>query len=750
MMIIALLLITGVTGLAMTDSSLAQEGHEYTNFLIHEKSPYLLQHAHNPVNWYPWGDAAFEKARKENKPIFLSIGYATCHWCHVMEKESFSNPEIAAIMNEFFVCIKVDREERPDVDKLYMTAAHSAGWGGGWPLSMWLTTDLKPFYGGTYFPPKQRFGRPGFSEILEAVAKAWKDDRKKLLSVGEQVTQRLESNATVKGRSGTPVPEALENGLKSYKDSYDSSLGGFGSAPKFPMPVNHNFLLRYYARSDSEEALNISLHTLREMAKGGIYDHIGGGFHRYSTDARWHIPHFEKMLYDNAQIIVNYLDAYQITKEEDFAQVVRETLEYVLRDMTHPEGGFFSAEDADSLPPELAGKVSEETHEHKSEGAFYLWESQEILEIIGEDAGEIFSYRYGVKSKGNAASDPHDEFKNKNILYIDHSIAGTAKKFKKTESEVLKILEESKQKLFDVRAKRPRSGLDDKILVSWNGLMISALARASQVLDEPGYLKAAEKASRFIKSEIYDSENKRLFRRWRENERKVAGTASDYAFLVQGLLDLYEASFDIEWLNWAIELTEEQNNLFYDQENGGFYMTASGYDDNLLVRMKGDSDNVEPSAASVATSNLLRLSQFADREDFLKIAEKTLTFFGAQMKDYPRSLPQMLVALDYYLSKPQQIIIAGDLEAPCTQEMLKAIHQRFIPNKIIIVLGDAESQKAVSGYLPFVENLARIDNKATAYVCVNYTCALPTNDVQVMSHILDGDQFLTIGVHGGE
>ena len=467
----------------------------------------------------------------------------------------------------------------------------------------------------------------------------------------------------------------------------------------------------------------MSLHTLREMAKGGIYDHIGGGFHRYSTDAKWHIPHFEKMLYDNAQIIVNYLDAYQITKEEGFARVARQTLEYVLRDMTHPEGGFFSAEDADSLPPELAGKVSDETHEHKSEGAFYVWKMQEIFDTIGKEAGDIFSYRYGVRPKGNAESDPQGESEGENILYVAHSIAETAKEFGKTESEIAGILEESKQKLFEARIDRPRSGLDDKILVSWNGLMISALARASQVLDEPRYLRAAERASQFTKPEIYDSENKRLFRRWRENERKVAGTASDYAFLVQGLIDLYEASFEIEWLNWAVELTEEQNTLFYDQENGGFYMTASDHDDNLIVRMKGDSDNVEPSAASVATLNLLRLSQFTDREDFLKIAEKTLTLFGDQMKRYPRSLPQMLVALDYYLSKPQQIIIVGGLESPDTQEMLKAVHQRFIPSRILIVLSDKESQELAGRYLPFVRDFIRMDNKATAYVCVNYTCA---------------------------
>lgn len=713
-----------------------QDTYQHTNFLIHEKSPYLLQHAHNPVNWYPWGEKAFEKARKENKPIFLSIGYATCHWCHVMEKESFSNPEIAAIMNKYFVSIKVDREERPDVDKIYMKAASSAGWGGGWPLSMWLTPDLKPFYGGTYFPPYGRWGRPGFAQILEGLAQSWKNEREKLVSTGDQLVDRLRKYTKVEGRSGKPDPISLENGFKAYTRSYKTNYGGFGGAPKFPMPVNYNFLFRYYSRSGNEKALQMSLHTLREMAKGGIYDHIGGGFHRYSTDATWHIPHFEKMLYDNAQIAVNYLDAYQITKEENFARVVRETLEYVLRDMTHAEGGFFSAEDADSLPFELKGTVSEETHEHKSEGAFYIWEKREILEILGNKAGEIFSYRYGVKPGGNAESDPHGDFKNKNIFFIAHSISETAGKFSKTKREVMRILNESKRKLFNTRAQRPRSSLDDKVLAAWNGLMISAFARSSQVLNEPGYLRAAEKAAHFIKSKMYDQKNKRLFRRWREGERKIPGNANDYAFLTQGLIDLYEASFDVKWLHWAVELTEEQNNLFYDHQQGGFYMTSIDHDKNLLLRLKKDSDNVVPAASSVAILNLLRLIQFTGREDFLHAAEKTLTLFGAQLKQQPQSLPQMLVALDYYFSKPRQIIIVGDPERSDTQEMLRAVHEQFIPHKILIVLNSAESRKAIGAYMPFVRGLTRIDGKATAYVCINYTCALPTNDIQVMSRLL--------------
>lgn len=720
----------------MAEASTGKSEYRYTNFLINEKSPYLLQHAHNPVNWHPWGDIAFEKAKSEDKPIFLSIGYSTCHWCHVMEKESFSNPDIAAILNKHFIAVKVDREERPDIDKIYMAAAASAGWGGGWPLSMWLTPDLKPFYGGTYFPPDSRWGRPGFPEILEFVSNTWQNDRERVLTIGNQLTEHLESYAAIKHEGGDLDSESLDNGFKSLRQEYDSSRGGFNGAPKFPMPVNHNFLLRYYAYSGNEEALNISRHTLREMGKGGIYDHIGGGFHRYSTDAKWHIPHFEKMLYDNAQIAVNYLDAYQITKEEQFAKTARETLNYVLRDMTHPEGGFFSAEDADSLPPELAGKVSDDTHEHKSEGAFYLWEKQEVLNILGDESGEIFSYRYGINKNGNAESDPHGEFKGKNIPYIAYSINETAKHFKKSEDEIVNILEEGKKSLFEFRNTRPRSGLDDKILISWNGLMISAFARASQVLNEPKYAEAAKKAAQFIQSNLYA--DKKLFRRWREGHRKGEGLANDYAFLVQGLIDLYEASFDIKWLNWAIELTEIQNSLFYDVENGGFYMTTAGSGDNLLLRMKEDVDNVQPSASSVASLNLLRLSQLTDRADFREAAENTLSSFANQMKQQARSLPQMLVALNYYLSKPQHIIILGDPKSSDTHKMLEEIHKRFAPNKALVLISGEGSQRDVSQYLPFIQDFRRINGKATAYICVDYTCSLPTSDIQAIDSILDG------------
>ncbi|MBI5624358.1 MAG: thioredoxin domain-containing protein [Elusimicrobia bacterium] len=712
-------------------------GRGRPNRLLGEKSPYLQQHAYNPVHWYPWGEEAFAKARRENKPIFLSIGYSTCHWCHVMEKESFSKTEIAAVMNRHFVSIKVDREERPDVDEVYMTAANGAGWGGGWPLSMWLTPELKPFFGGTYFPPDAGFGRPGFKHILERIAEIWKTRQADVRSDAERVTKVLEQYTRVEGRSGPLNPEALDNGFTGYKDSFVASKGGFGGAPKFPMPVNQNFLLRYSARTSEKKALEMTAQTLREMAKGGIYDHMGGGFHRYSTDDKWHIPHFEKMLYDNAQLAVNYLEAYQAAKDPELARVARETLDYVLRDMTHPEGGFYSAEDADSLPPELKGKVEDIGHEHRSEGAFYLWTKAEILLVLGRETGELFSYRYGVEAGGNAESDPQGEFKGKNILYLAHTLPETARKSGKPEAEVTRSLADARRKLLEARAPRPRPHRDDKILSDWNGLMISAFAKAAQVLDDPKYLEAAGRSARFIRKQLYDGKTNRLHRRWREGERKVPGLGSDYALLTQGLIDLYEASFDPAWIEWAVRLSEAQLKLFYDPGKGGFYQTAPGHDKNLLVRTMDDSDNVIPAASSVAALNFLRLSQFTGRKDFREAAEKTLTRFGAQMAQQPRSLPQMLVALDYALSKPRQIIIAGAPAGPDTLKMLREVHQRFIPSKILMVVEDGKSKDYFLKRLPFLKGVSRIKGRATAYVCVNYACELPTNDLEVFRSILD-------------
>ena len=587
---------------------------EHTNRLAHEKSPYLLQHAHNPVDWYPWGKEAFEKARRENKPIFLSVGYSTCHWCHVMAHESFENEEVAAIMNREFVNIKVDREERPDVDRVYMTFVQATTGGGGWPMSVWLTPDLKPFVGGTYFPPEDRYGQPAFKSVLERIATAWKQDHHKIVEQGSKIVDALRESQSAAPVDGKIDGSVLDAAFKQIDRSYDPKEGGFGNAPKFPRPVTLNFLTRFYARDSTgdsgKHALDMALFTLGKMAAGGMHDHIGGGFHRYSVDRYWHVPHFEKMLYDQAQLAVAYLDAFQITQDRQYESVARDILDYVARDMTSKEGGFFSAEDADS--PVVAGTGLSPTlgwtirHSKTAEGAFYVWTKKEIDDALG-DAAEIFDFHYGVQPHGNApeGSDPHDEFRGKNILIERHTIADTAQHFKKSEQEIRELLAKSREKLFTIRAKRPRPHLDDKIIAAWNGLMISAYARAAQVLDDPRYLEIATRAAKFLWANLYDEKSKLLYRNYREGRSDIEGFADDYAFVIQGLLDLYEASFEVEWLKLATELQETEDRLFFDEKNGGYFST-SGKDQSVFLRMKDDNDGAEPAASSVAALNLLR------------------------------------------------------------------------------------------------------------------------------------------------
>jgi len=599
---------------------------EHTNRLANEKSPYLLQHAHNPVDWYPWGEEAFAKARRENKPIFLSIGYSTCHWCHVMAHESFEDETTAEIMNREFVNIKVDREERPDVDRVYMTFVQATTGGGGWPMSVWLTPNLEPFVGGTYFPPEDRFGQPAFKKVLERIAGAWKENHEKITEQGSKIVDALRESQVSQGKAAGKIDIGIfEKAYEQFDRTYDPREGGFGNAPKFPRPVTLNFLARFFARnrgmggqpikdpsgSDqrqdadatarSKNALEMFLFTLRKMAAGGMHDHIGGGFHRYSVDRYWHVPHFEKMLYDQAQLAVAYLDAYQITDDRQYAEVGRDILDYVVRDMTSKEGGFFSAEDADS--PVAAG-IGDASHGKTAEGAFYVWTEKEIDEALGADAG-AFKFHYGAQPHGNApeGSDPQDEFRGKNILIQRHTIAETAGRFKKSEDEIRQSLVRSRAKLLSIRNKRPRPHLDDKIITSWNGLMISAYARAAQVLDEPRYLQSAARAAQFVRTNLYDEKRKVLFRNYRNGRSEIEGFADDYAFVIQGLLDLYETSFDIEWLKFAVELQKTQDRLFFDEKNGGYFST-SGNDENVVLRMKDDNDSAEPAASSVAALNL--------------------------------------------------------------------------------------------------------------------------------------------------
>jgi uncharacterized protein len=705
---------------------------QHTNRLAREKSPYLLQHANNPVDWYPWGEEAFAKARRENKPIFLSVGYSTCHWCHVMAHESFESDDVAAVMNREFVNIKVDREERPDVDRVYMTFVQATTGGGGWPMSVWLTPDLKPFVGGTYFPPEDRHGQPGFKKVLERIAAAWKDNHDKIVDQGGKIVAALRESQSTPETEGKIDAEILDAAYRQMERSYDPKEGGFGSAPKFPRPVTLNFLCRFYARDPKSEsgkqALEIALFTLRKMAAGGMHDHLGGGFHRYSVDRYWHVPHFEKMLYDQAQLAVAYLDAFQITRDRQFEAIARDILDYVARDMTSKDGGFFSAEDADSL--------FEHGKPEHGEGAFYVWAKKEIDAALG-DAAEIFDFLYGVQSHGNApeGSDPQDEFRGKNILIERHTLAETAKQFKKNEDEIRQSLARSREKLFAVRAKRPRPHLDDKIIAAWNGLMISAYARAAQVLDEPRYLEVATRAANFVRAHLWDDSHKTLFRSYREGRSAVEGFADDYAFVVQGLLDLYEASFDVEWPKFATQFQETQDRLFFDDKNGGYFST-SGKDQSVFLRMKDDNDGAEPAASSVAALNLLRLSQFRDDKQIAERARKTIDAFAAILSHFPSAMPQMLVALDFSLSKPRQIVIAGKKTASETKALLTEVHRHFLPKTILLLADSAEGQKYLGEQNEAIGAMSMVDGKPAAYVCENFTCKAPMTDPKQLAAIL--------------
>ncbi len=710
---------------------------EHTNRLAQEKSPYLLQHAHNPVDWYPWGEEAFARARTENKPIFLSIGYSTCHWCHVMAHESFENNEVAAIMNREFVNIKIDREERPDVDRVYMTFVQATTGGGGWPMSVWLTPDLKPFVGGTYFPPEDRYGQPAFKAVLERIAAAWKENHDKIAEQGGQIVAALresQSGATAEGKIDTTI---LDVAYRQIDRSYDPKEGGFGNAPKFPRPVTLNFLTRFYAREPKTEsgkqALEMTLFTLRKMAAGGMHDHIGGGFHRYSVDRYWHVPHFEKMLYDQAQLAVAYLDAFQITRDRQYADVARDILDYVARDMTSKEGGFFSAEDADS--PVVAA-VADRGHPETKEGVFYVWTKKEIDAALG-DSAEIFDFHYGVQAHGNApeGSDPQDEFRGKNILIGRHTIAETAKHFRKTDGEIEKLLAECRAKLFSIREKRPRPHLDDKIIAAWNGLMICAFARGARVLDEPRYLEIATRAAKFLRTNLYDEKSKLLYRNYRGGRSDIEGFADDYAFVIQGLLDVYGASFDVEWLKFAVQLQETQDRLFFDEQNGGYFST-SGKDESVFLRMKDDNDGAEPAASSVAAMNLLRLSQFHDDKQMTERARKTVDAFATTLSHFPSAMPQMLVALDYSSSKPRQIVIAGSKAAPETKALLKEVNRHFLPKTLLFLADRGEGQKYLGEKNEAIRAMSPIEGKSAAYVCENFTCKAPVTDPKQLAELL--------------
>jgi uncharacterized protein YyaL (SSP411 family) len=698
----------------------------HTNRLSQEKSPYLLQHAHNPVDWRPWGREAFEEAKKRNKPIFLSIGYSTCHWCHVMERESFENEQIAAVLNENFVPIKVDREERPDIDRIYMTYVQATTGGGGWPMSVWLTPELKPFVGGTYFPPVDRYGRPGFTTVLHRIAEAWTKDRDRIVESSDNVIEQLRKETQFASGAGAVVSkDVLDSGFAVFRRTFDTRRGGFGSAPKFPRPVTHNFLLRYYARTKNKEALDMVTQTLHAMAKGGMNDHLGGGFHRYSVDANWFVSHFEKMLYDQAQLAISYLEAFQITGDKELADTARHIFDYVLRDMLDAEGGFYSAEDADSV-------IDPAKPEEKGEGAFYIWKQSEIESVLGQPTAKYFCYQFGVEPNGNVREDPQNEFAGKNILFLAHPVEETAEHFDKPVEEVALSIAESKAKLLAQRSKRVRPHLDDKVLTAWNGLMISAFAKGGAILSEPRYTAAARRAADFILTRLHNPKTGILLRRYRQQDAAIPGFLDDYAFFSQGLLDLYEADFHLPYLQMSIKLTEKQIELFEDKSGGGFFSTAVD-DASLVMRIKEDYDGAEPSGNSVAASNLLRLAQMTDRKDFRDAADRLLRAFSQRITASPVAAPQMLAAFEFTMSKPKQIVLVGAEGLP---ELLRELNSRFLPNKIVLLVDAEPSRKALSAYLPVLETMTEKGGQATAYVCENYACQLPTADPKKFAELL--------------
>jgi len=712
----------------------AEANTSRTNRLALEKSPYLLQHAHNPVDWHPWGEEAFARARREDKPIFLSVGYSTCHWCHVMERESFQNPATARLLNDNFVCVKVDREERPDVDRVYMAFVQATTGGGGWPMSVWLTPDLKPFYGGTYFPPEAKFDLPGFPELVKQIADAWRKDRAQLARQGDEFVQALQRQSAAASPPGALDRAPLRTALQEAASTFDPSEGGFGRAPKFPRPVALNFLLQVAAREGTNsamgrQALEMTLTTLRRMAAGGIQDQLGGGFHRYSVDRFWHVPHFEKMLYDQAQLVRSYLDAHQLTQDPDLARTARDILQYVVRDLTDPDGGFASAEDADSL--------FEHGKPGHGEGAFYVWTESEINAVLGATNAPVFNLRYGVRTGGNApdGSDPHREFAGKNILIAKEPVEKVAARFKRTPAEVETILDDAKRRLLEVRARRPRPSRDDKIITAWNGLMIGACARASAVLNDTRYLHAATRAASFIRERLYDRGTGELIRSYRKGPGAVQGFADDYAFLIQGLLDLYEASFDVQWLHWAVELQEKQDALFGDSLRGGYFSTRRA-DTNVLARMKEDYDGAEPSPNSIAVLNLLRLSRMTGREEFQTGAERTLRHFSDRFGNDPVGLPQMLVAVDWFLSKPRQIVLSGRAGTPQTEAMLQVIRRRYAPDAVLLLADGGAGQAFLGKDLEFIRTLPVAEGRTTAYVCESFVCQMPTDDPRVLDDIL--------------
>jgi uncharacterized protein YyaL (SSP411 family) len=687
------------------------------NRLIHEKSPYLLQHAYNPVDWYPWGDKAFERAQEEDKPVFLSIGYSTCHWCHVMERESFEDPEMAKMMNERVISVKVDREERPDLDHIYMTVCQLLTGSGGWPLNIMLTPGKRPYFAATYIPKQSRFGRTGMMDLIPRLAQVWAEQRNEVIDSAEKIVTALKSHES-NGSEGELDASVLDTAYQQLAQRFDEKHGGFGEAPKFPTPHNLLFLLRHWKRTGDPKALEMVEKTLRDMRWGGIYDHVGFGFHRYSTDQTWLVPHFEKMLYDQALLVMAYVEAYQATGKEAYQEIAREILSYVLRDMTAPEGGFYSAEDADS---------------EGVEGKFYVWSEEDIRTILPPEEADLVIKVFNIEGDGNFLDESAKRKTGSNILYLQKILPEIASDLKMSEQVLQERWNSARERLFSVREKRVHPQKDNKILTDWNGLIIAALAKASAAFGVAEYADAAEKAADFIFKHLRKPDG-RLLHRYRDKEAAISGNLDDYAFLVWGLIELYEATFEARHLQAAINLNEVMLRHFWDEAAGGFFFSP---DDGevLIMRKKEIYDGALPSGNAVAMWNLLRLSRFTAESSLEERAAKIGRTFAKAIKQFPSAYVQFMVAVDFAGGPCYEVVIIGHPEARDTQKMLRALGRRFSPHTVTLfrpTVGSAEID-SVADYLTDHESL---DGKATAYVCTDFTCKIPTTDVGKMLDLI--------------
>ncbi len=684
------------------------------NHLAGEKSPYLLQHQFNPVDWYPWGDEAFQKARMENKPVFLSIGYATCHWCHVMAHESFEDEDVARFMNETFVSVKVDREERPDIDAFYMSVCQMMTGAGGWPLTIIMTPDRQPFFAGTYFPKETRYGRPGMLDLVAYIRRAWNDRRDELLESAEGIVQALQRE-TIRTSNKVPGDETLHLAFRQLQQRFDKEWGGFGDAPKFPTPHNLMFLLRYWDRTGNEDALAMVETTLQTMRRGGVYDHVGFGFHRYSTDRQWLVPHFEKMLYDQALLALAYLEAYQVTRNEDYARTAREIFTYVLRDMTDMQGGFYSAEDADS---------------EGVEGKFYLWTREEVQAVLPEEDFEIARDIFQLRKDGNVREEAAGRTSRENILHMAKPLSETAADLGMTVEDLTTRLDAIRAKLLDVRSGRVRPFLDDKILTDWNGLMIAALAFGGRVLDEPTYLAVAGRAADFILERMTRPDGI-LLHRFRDGQAGIDGQLDDYAFIIYGLFELYEATFEVKWLRQAIDLTTKMQELFGDDDQGGFFGTSVANKD-LPVRQKQIYDGAAPSGNSVAALDLVRLGRLTGDTRLEGIARKIIEGFSVQVNEAPSAYTFLMLGVMFMTGVSREVVVCGVPENEDTRKMVRALNGPFFPNLVAVFLPANQSRTGIDEIIGYVQEYRLVNQSATAYVCVKQACQQPTMDIETM------------------